>query len=781
LKADSRYVFEDEAAAGSEDHRVQDYLSLLLRGKWFIFASTVIAASVSVIYTLRTDSAYEATSMVLVNPRQSSGHAPLGNLFEGNDLAKVPNELVVLRSRGLALAVAEQLLKEPFQDETKKRKFPILLTSVDEDTQATVAGTDVVAGRLSGSVDFMPERDADIIRITARSGNPREAAAIANTYAEMYQEQSMNASRARSRSAREFLDSRLQEQRSTLAKAEESVKSFMESSGIVSLDGESSRLVGEMSQLEATRNSLDIDIETLSKKLASMEKELPAQEASAMSTVGQANDPYLHLMQEQLARLEVKRDVIIAQNDPKILGQEIYRRQLKDIEDQIATLKKNLQKRSNEVIQAIVPGQGTSAQADPVSYIRTLKQNILTTKVDIESLRARKEALDGLIREYDSRFQRLPTSSIELARRQRERLSSEHLYSLVEQKFNEAAIAEKSEFGYVDLLDRASIPSAPVSPNPKKNFLMGILAGLGLGVVVVFAREALDARVRTPEQLRRKGYSCLSEVAPMGPELRKLQHEGRIPVEVKRFDQHVWLIFYPLSFLAESYRRLRTTLLHGQFDKKLQVLVVTSASPGEGKTTTACNLAIAFAETKQPVLLIDADLRRPTVHTSFGIQSKPGLTDFLFDKATFDEIIQHHVVENLDVMSFGSVVRSPSRIIGSRTMRTLLEVVRKKYDWVIIDTPPLLVVNDALLLSALVDGTILTASAGTTRLSTLGRASEYLSHAGNNSLGVVLNMFDPRKAYGRYYGGYRYGHYGAKDRYYTSSESRGPTSTARNG
>ena len=552
----------------------------------------------------------------------------------------------------------------------------------------------------------------------------------------------------------------------------------MESSGIVSLDAESSRLVQEMSRLEATKNSLDIDIESLSKKIASLEKELPAQEASALRSLGQATDPYIRLLQEQLARLEVQRDVIIAQNDPKVLGQDIYRQKQKELEDQIATLKTNLLKRSNDLIQSTVPGQSDAGTADPVGYIRTLKQNILTARIDIESLRSRKKALENIIHEYDLRFQRLPAKSIELAKRQRERLSSEQLYTLVEQKYNEAAITEKSDFGYVDVIDQASIPQDPVSPNAKKNLLMGILAGFGLGVALVFGWEALDARVRTPEQLRRKGYRTLAEVAPMGPELRKLQREDRIPRDIKMFDQHLWLIFDPLSFLGESYRRLRTGLLHKRLEGMLQVIQVTSPSPGEGKTTTACNLAIAIAEMKQRVLLIDADLRRPAVHSCFGIQSKPGVTDFLLEREVLEKVVHPDVLDNLDVICCGSVVRNTSRIVGTKAMRTFLEAARQKYEWIILDTPPLLVVNDALLLSTLVDGTILTAYAGTTRLSALERAAEYLSQAGNNSLGVLLNAFDPKKAYGGYYGGHRYGHYGPHDRYYSTSDGRGSAATS---
>jgi tyrosine-protein kinase Etk/Wzc len=396
-----------------------------------------------------------------------------------------------------------------------------------------------------------------------------------------------------------------------------------------------------------------------------------------------------------------------------------------------------------------------------------MKQKMLETKFDIEALKSKRDALNATIQTYDRRFRAIPRQSLEFARLQRERLSNEKLYTMVEEKYNETAISEKSEFGYVDVIDRAIVPGAPTGPNATRNLLMGLLLGLGLGVGIVVMRDVLDVRVRTPEQLKRRGYPPLSEVATMQGELSQLEKSGKVPREVRRFDKRLWLIFNPLSFLAESYRRLRTNLLRVQIERPLQALLVTSPNPGEGKSTTIANLAVAFAESNRRVLLIDADLRRPTVHTAFGLPVRPGLTDVLQKKATFEEAVQRSVVENLDVLCCGTISRNPSRFFGSVEMRELVEHARKNYGWVLIDAPPILVVNDGAVLSALVDGTILTLAAGLTRFAALERASEFLESAGGHFLGVVLNMFDARKAYGSYYGGTRYGHYDKNNGYYS--------------
>jgi capsular exopolysaccharide synthesis family protein len=757
---------------GSEEHRFQQYLSLFLRGKWIILLCAGVLTGFMVWFTLQTAPVYEAFSLVLINTKDSRGTQSLTEAISGGSANKISNELGILKTRSLAEAVGRTLLKQPYLDSAHTRRAPIT-EIVEGPLRGTLLSAEQIASRLRDRVDFSREKEADIIRITVRSNSAVEAALLANLYARAYQEQITDQSRSRTRSVREFLEQRLGEQRHQLTSAEESMKGFMESSGVVSLDAESNQIVQQMAQLQATRDALDVDIGSLSKKLASFEAEFPAQESNVAKSISQANDPYIRLLQEQVAKLEVQRDVIIAQSDPVVLQQEMYKRKLKDIDDQVASLRVKLQQRSNEFIQSFLPGDKSGTQGDAFGSLRTLKQEMLESKFQLEALRSKRAALEGILTDYERRFRRIPSQSIEFARLQRERLSTEKLYSIVEEKYNEAAITEKSEFGYVDIIDTAEVPEDPISPSMKKNILLGMVMGMILGVASVVMKDALDIRVRTPEQLRKKGYISLSEVAPMDGELKLVGRGEGIPESARRFDRRLWLIFNPISFLGESYRRLRTAVLHLQMEKRAQIIVVTSPDPGDGKTTTACNLAIAFAETQNRILLIDADLRRPTVHASFGLGREPGLTDVLESRARFHEAVKRNVVEHLDVLTCGTTVRHPSRMFGSPEMRALLEELKPMYSYIFMDVPPVLVVHDAAVLAGAVDGTLFTVSAGTTRMASLDRAREFIQGAGGSLLGVVLNRFEPRKAYGGYYGGVRYGHYGSGDKYYSSTENSG--------
>lgn len=753
----------------AKERRYGEYLAKFLRGKWIILGCLCAGLAGMALYTRGQKPVYQASATVLINPRAGQGVNPLSQLAEGASRSNIPNEIAILRTRSLAESAARLLLENPYLNEAKTERLRIVQQLNEKGEPVGFLSAEQIVPRLLASLEFNPQRESDIILILARSSDPREAAILANVYAQAYQNQTMMQSRARSQSVREFLESRLSEQRRGLQQAESSVKGFMESAGVVSLDNESNRIVQELSQFEASRNALNIDIEGLSKRLASMQGELPQAESSVSSSITQATDPYIRQMQEQLATLEVQRDVITTQNDPAVLAQPMYKQRLSDLADQIAGLREKLQTRSQEFIQSFLGSEGGAGQADPLGYIRTLKAQMLETKLQLETLRSRRTALEGIILQYESKFKQIPRQTIEFARLQRERLGSEHLYTLIEERYNQAAITEKSEFGYVDIIDRAAVPGYPTSPNPQKNLLFGLLVGLGLGVGVVVLKETMDVRIRTPEQLRKRGFVSLAEIYPMHRELKSLRRDDRLPREVKRFNPNLWLIFDPLSYVAESYRRLRTNILRAQVKEPIKTIVLSSPSPGEGKSTTVSNLAIALAETEKRILLVDADLRRPTVHSNFGIALKPGLTEYLAGKATIEQVTQRHVVEGLDVIACGSLQRQPARILASGAMQAFLMEMQEFYDLVLIDAPPVLIVNDAALVSGIVDSVILTVAAGETRAATLDRAAEFVHQAGGRILGIVLNRFDARREYGGYYGGHRYGHYSSYLKYYGSN------------
>ncbi|MBO9597287.1 MAG: CpsD/CapB family tyrosine-protein kinase [Cohnella sp.] len=212
----------------------------------------------------------------------------------------------------------------------------------------------------------------------------------------------------------------------------------------------------------------------------------------------------------------------------------------------------------------------------------------------------------------------------------------------------------------------------------------------------------------------------------------------------------------PKSPISEAYRTLRTNIQFSAIDEDLRVIVITSAGPGEGKSTTASNLAVVSAQAEKKVLLIDADLRKPTAHRTFLLTNRIGLTNYLTGQAGVDEVVRSSFVPNLDVLTAGSSPPNPSEMLGSRKMLSLVEHLKQFYDMIIIDTPPALVVTDAQIVSTYSDGVVLVIDSGKVKREAALKVKSSLEHVKARLLGVVLNNID-RKTSENYYYYYYYG------------------------
>jgi capsular exopolysaccharide synthesis family protein len=626
-----------------------------------------------------------------------------------------------------------------------------------------------VSGRVSGAIDFDPVRESDIITITARSKNAREAQLLANTFAEAYRDRNIYASRAKSRSFREFLESQAREKRRALEETESSLQGYMENQGIVSLDDESKRMIDQLASLEAQRDATEITLKEMQNTLSSYQQQLPQQETNVARVVGEASDTYIRQMQDQLAKLEVQRDMTVVQN-PTAAGREILDSRVKEIDVQIAALRLKLQRRTDDYLRTLTPEGGGG---DATSYLKTVKQRIVEAGINVQSLQAKKSALTEAIKEYELKFDKIPAKSVQLARLQRARISNEKLYLMVEEKYNEANITEQSNTGYVEIIEPAPLPGSPSSPKTIINVVIGIFIGLSLGVVFAFVKELFDVRVQTPEDLKRRGFTPLTPIMNMDPEIEKLGRGDGMMVKDKAVDAHLITLSFPFSSIAESYRQMRTNLQFARVGQPIRTLMVTSPAPGEGKSTTACNLAIAFAQTGKSALLVDADLRRPTLDAKFSLTNGVGLSEYLAGKQPLDAVVQKTRVENLSVITSGEIPPNPAEALGSDSMRKLMSEVLEKFEIVLFDSSPILAVTDPAVISTMVDGTLVVVSSARTRVQDLEQASELLEGVGGKVIGVIMNNFDPHQAYGlsrrTSRARYTYG-----QTYYSKSKAEGP-------
>ena len=748
----------------SQNHRTsrteksfQEYLALVVRGRWLALGILGFCVITAALYSYFATPIYKATATILIE--QKSAAAPISvDPAARPGMQNNRNELEVLKSRSIADTVAARLLRSPIADSTTGEMYPIVLQSGAVAGTGSLASKGEVIGRLYSILDFEPLRETDIVRVIAESTNPHEAAAVANLYAKAYFDRNILTSRSKSRAFREFLEEQVRSKRVNLDETESQLQQYMEAEGVVSLDAESQKVISQLSQLEAQRDATEISIKSKSRELASLKEQFPQQEAGVARLIGEANDQYIKGLQTQIAQLEVQRDVTIAQN-PDYVGQDIYKQKLEEIDTQIKALKVKLQARTDEFIQTL-PAASIGGQSDPAGYLKQLKQGIVEGEIELQSLGARKNALDAVIRQYNVQFDRIPKQSIQLARLQRSKMSNEKLFLLLESKYSEAAIAEQSEFGYATIIDPAVVPGGPSSPKLMLNLLIGAALGLMFGLGAVFLKEYLDVKVQAPEDLKRKGHAVLASVMRMEDELRQLDKENEAGRYSREIDPHLLTLLLPFSPISEAYRLLRTALHFPKSTEPPRVVLVTSPNPGEGKTTTVCNLAVSFAQTGKKTLLIDCDLRKPNVHTLFNLEMKPGLSDLLLRSGSHELAVRAGVVKNLDVLCAGLLSPNPAEVLGSDDMAMLLEQARREYDVILLDTSPVLAATDASVLSTKADAVVLVTAAGSTRVTDVDHATELLESVGGKLLGIVLNRLDLQQAYGIPYGRSGYGYYG---------------------
>ncbi len=342
---------------------------------------------------------------------------------------------------------------------------------------------------------------------------------------------------------------------------------------------------------------------------------------------------------------------------------------------------------------------------------------------------------------------------------QRSAEQEDKMYGIIAARQKEIDITGPMKTNNVRVLERAIVPGVPVRPKPVQNLLLGLMIGLGTGIGLAFAIEALDNTLKTQQDVEQfLGTPVLGLVPVIGasPGAEAVQQGDNLR------ERDLGVFLDPKSVAAECCRSIRTNILFMSPDRPLKTMVVTSPSPQEGKTTTAINLGVTMAEAGGRVLIVDTDMRRPRLHRSFGVPNQTGISTVIVGKATLEEAIKHTDVPNLDVLPCGPVPPNPSELLHTDRFGVVLADLAKLYDRIILDSPPTSAVTDPAVLGNLADGVVLVIKAGETTREAAMHARRQLATAKARLFGVVVNAIDfsnPAYGYEYYYRNYyRYGY-----------------------
>jgi capsular exopolysaccharide synthesis family protein len=765
----------DEALleAGARSSSLREWIGLLWSGKWIILGVCVLAVLGTGLYIYSIPHTYRTSTLLYINDREESVVGDFGrrsSSFMQQD-RRLENELFLLRNSNVIADRVARRLQDLGRHPRTGNPLPIL---VGPEGDSLSAGA--VAGRVRGSMRAYPaSEEVDAMRVSVTSSTSPQAALIANLYAEAYIARTKERSRESKRASRKFLEAQAEKLEADVKAIEGRIEDYMQTHEAVSLDQASSRVVQQISDLEARRSELQIDLDMKRAALRDLKAELADAKPKLAEQLSSSLNEQLQRVQKEKAELENRIDLVQRRN-PGVRGGGTKARELERMRARVH----DLQRKADSLAQAYVEeslaaGTGGSEEATGVTAVAQKQQRVSQLRIEVSGLEAQLDVVEQRLVEQRATLQSIPEQSMQLAQLQRERRSTEQIYGYVREKLQEIRLAEESKVGFAEIVQAAPVPRVPLGPDLPKNLILALVFGAGLGAAIVVVWAKLDTHVRQPDDLRSKGYSLSGVVPPMG-DLIYNQFGGNEEIEVdgRTVRTELVLLTSPMSAAAEAYRRIRANLQFAQPDATVKTIAMVSAEQGEGKTTTAANLALAFASAGKDTLLIDADLRHPRLHSVFGTAREPGLSHVLFDRSiepnTFATGIDH-----LSVLPGGEAVPNPAELLESERMERLLKELRNTYDIVLIDTPPVLLFSDGLALSSHCDGTLLVASAGQSDGRAVDHAAEQVEDVGGTLLGCVLNRYEGESAlygYGTNYG-YARGHQQLAE-YYQQEESQTP-------
>lgn len=362
------------------------------------------------------------------------------------------------------------------------------------------------------------------------------------------------------------------------------------------------------------------------------------------------------------------------------------------------------------------------------------------------SLQTRLQAVRDSMDEETKKLIELNTKMIEYNVLQREVDSNKNLYNSLLRRTKETEVSKELETTNVSIVDLADVPKGPFTPNRKRDISAGVTMGLLLGVVFAFILEYLDSTVKTAEDIEM--YVRLPFLGYVPSARREAKSEQEIDLIAHKS---------PRSRITEAYRSVRTSIIFSSpEDRPLKTILVTSTSPQEGKTTMSINLATVFAHANERTVIVEGDLRKPRIARSFGMENNVGVSTYLTGNKELDQVIRSSFIPNLFIISSGPKPPNPSELLISPKTNLFLEQLQKKFDRVIIDSPPTFSVADSVILANKVDGVMVVIRAGFLNIDIILRGRQRLSEAKARILGVVLNNVDVRKEDSYYYYHYYY-------------------------
>lgn len=743
-------------------------LFLIRRNTKFIFLSAFISLTLIGGFGGLTLPTYKASSTMLIEDISTKQNA-LFDMAVGRDRNMISNQIEIIKSNKIISLTVDRLYKNHpekgmYLFQTRDENFDIhnlprqslrKLFLIEKSNFANLEeaisyhGSENALKRtalrvIKNNLVISNTRDSEIIKIEYTTFNAKEAALIVNTLIESYTDQDINWENDEHAFLQRFLDKQLSETKDELSTIENSLKDFQEENMIFAVD-ENSRILLEKLQLAesnyyATLTELNIENEKkkyFSKRLSNEEKQFAEK---LINTI----DSKLISLRAELANLEAEFASAKSKNSSNDLA-------VKNIELKINSLKETIKNETKALIK-----EGFRA-SNPIEFRQSLIDQLIEINANQNSLITQKEELDKVVKIYSQKIKNLPAQFLTLSTLQRDKVILDATYSLMKRKYEESRISEASELGKVKIIDYASSDIVNSWPPGIIFLCLSFIAlSIMLSCLMILIKEMFfDQVIKSFDYIEDRGISILGLIPQF--ELNKenerrlfMHEESRTPI-------------------AESYRSIRTAL-NFIFDTKYKktdeanTLIISSAGPQEGKSTSAANIAASFAKMGLKSLIIDFDMRKPVIHKLFKLDKSVGFTSLFLEKTSYDDSIHETKIKNLYALPCGPVPPNPSEILASKKTEKIINKLKKDFDIIIVDTPPIIAVTDSTQILKYFDDILLVVRASKTQKGAFERSLKSIQQAGHNLEHCILNDVTNETSYGgQYYHNY-YQYYYSDDK-----------------
>lgn len=558
-------------------------------------------------------------------------------------------------------------------------------------------------------------KGSNILRVSSQGSDPTHVRNVVNTLTEAYRDLNIEGKTRQAGKTVNFIDQQLSGLKGVIDQSEQALQEYKLQTGLINLGPEGGGLVEKLVSLEQKRSEVVLKRQRVDYAINELKKAMASGGAFTSPTI--EGVPQIAEAANRLAMLEAERKSLLVDftaAHPAVLE---------------------------------VTGDIQRVQETMLSTYQSVRQELMLEERDINKT----------IAGFDAKLQDVPEAELELAKRTRVHTVNAELYTFLLQKQQEARIAEAATLGSVEIIDPALTPKKPIKPNKRKNIALGLILGLMLGVGLTFLLDYMDQTIKTSEDVRQKlGLNVFGII----PRIPFADEDAKLPAK------RLVTTLAPKAPVVEAFRALRTNLNYTISKQKNKIIMVTSSLPHEGKSTVAGNLAVVMSQTGAKVLLVGCDLRRPSLYGMFKIKNEPGLVDLLVkeDQGALRQLDK----PKLDVMTAGTIPPNPAEILDSERFKKFLAQARERYDYVVIDAPPVLPVTDSQVLAPLVDLALVVLEPCRVPEKAAVMMVDTLKGVDAKIAGVVLNDKSGRgfKYYGNYgYYGNKYyrGYYGESD------------------